>query len=532
MKKHLKRIISTLLITIILSSMFTTSASAISESCVENHFGTLVSNASQHVAPNIDGSCGYVAMSSLLTFYDSYWHEDFVPDHLEWKPGSYSSAADSMVNTFSAEWEYEAEYYWPDDNESYFSTYENTYLQPYLYSIGVEEGCHDLKISEYGLFNSDVKTILEKYLYDTCGFTEQQITVHMSQNNPDYTAVEAQIKEIVRSGYPVLYFGAYINLPVFDLSNIDLPNINIEFGVDDFISEYIGGHVMVAYDVENNNGKEDVKLHTGWNYPNVSGIEEENNNRHHWLSKTEFKYISSIVWLEIHEEYLPHVCSYNYKDSTTEEPLCACQIYSSHPNHTNNHIFRTNSYDSNTHFKTCHCGEKSNIQPHIFTYQAAPLDGFHFLSCSSCQRSGYAYHEYDIPTNISDTEHRLDCICGHEGTETEAHYEYSYEKFNSYNHIVYCECGQLIGSNYHVVPVGNAIFKFCIHCGQRINTTETFLPMPNPANATQEITYITDAGSYVDSNGIIYLVESDMELYLSGQLDIYALAQNPGSSTM
>ena len=45
------------------------------------------------------------------------------------------------------------------------------------------------------------------------------------------------------------------------------------------------------------------------------------------------------------------------------------------------------------------------------------------------------------------------------------------------------------------------------------------------------ITYITEAGSYVDANGVIYLVDSDMELYLAGQLDVYALAQNIGAVT-
>ena len=45
-------------------------------------------------------------------------------------------------------------------------------------------------------------------------------------------------------------------------------------------------------------------------------------------------------------------------------------------------------------------------------------------------------------------------------------------------------------------------------------------------NSTSGITYITDAGSYVDADGVIYLVDSDMELYLAGELDVYALAEN------
>ena len=160
------------------------------------------------------------------------------------------------------------------------------------------------------------------------------------------------------------------------------------------------------------------------------------------------------------------------------------------------------------------------------------VDSHHYESCDMCLYSTHVRHTYNIPTELSATEHRLDCACGYEGTEVETHYEYSYEKFNSYQHYVYCECGYYLRMNHHVVPAGNAFIKYCIHCGQRINTNETFIPTPTQSVGAPGIRYITDAGSYVDSNGIIYLVESDMELYLSGQLDVYALAQNPGSSTI
>ena len=73
---------------------------------------------------------------------------------------------------------------------------------------------------------------------------------------------------------------------------------------------------------------------------------------------------------------------------------------------------------------------------------------------------------------------------------------------------------------------GNGIFKLCIHCGQRINTKEDITIQP--LDKALEKYFITEAGSYVDSDGIIYLVESDMALYLAGELDVYALAQNVG----
>ncbi|MBR5143776.1 MAG: hypothetical protein IKW53_01885, partial [Clostridia bacterium] len=70
------------------------------------------------------------------------------------------------------------------------------------------------------------------------------------------------------------------------------------------------------------------------------------------------------------------------------------------------------------------------------------------------------------------------------------------------------------------------------HCGERITNSGIITPTPGwSMNNTSDITYITDAGSYVDADGVIYLVDSDMELYLAGQLDVYALAQNIGAVT-
>jgi hypothetical protein len=84
-----------------------------------------------------------------------------------------------------------------------------------------------------------------------------------------------------------------------------------------------------------------------------------------------------------------------------------------------------------------------------------------------------------------------------------------------------------MGTSFHVVPAGNALIKFCIHCGEKLKMSEDIVPVPSSdMQSTNRITYITEDGSYVDKDGIIYLVETDMELYLAGELDVYALAQD------
>lgn len=78
-----------------------------------------------------------------------------------------------------------------------------------------------------------------------------------------------------------------------------------------------------------------------------------------------------------------------------------------------------------------------------------------------------------------------------------------------------------------MVPIeGTGIYKSCIYCRQIINTKEDITIQPGAV--TPGIRYITEAGSYIDANGIIYLVASDMELCLAGELDVYALVSKSG----
>ena len=170
---------------------------------------------------------------------------------------------------------------------------------------------------------------------------------------------------------------------------------------------------------------------------------------------------------------------------------------------------------------------KSNIHMHSYTdHYGEPSETQHKAYCE-CGEYITQIHNYSY-TNITDTHHTVTCVCGLT-EETKEHYYHHYARNDTLTHYVYCECGHYIGTSFHIVPIGNEIFKICIHCGERINAKEQFTPVPGGMNSTTpSIWYITDAGSYVDSDGIIYLVESDMELYLAGELDVYALAQNVG----
>ena len=136
--------------------------------------------------------------------------------------------------------------------------------------------------------------------------------------------------------------------------------------------------------------------------------------------------------------------------------------------------------------------------------------------------------DHSYQTEQTETHHMEKCECG-SIIELEEHSHSIYQSCDRTKHYLFCECGYCLGLEAHVVPAGGpAHFKFCVMCGQQVDVKSANTASVNGINSS--IRYITEAGSYVDEDGIIYLVESDMELYLAGELDVHALAEQSGDS--
>lgn len=473
--------------------------------CLEDHFSNLNVSSGTAVPPNASNSCSYVAMSMLLSFYDSYWDDDFVVEDLDWDNGLFDSSTETLSSTFSASSERQSWIDWQNTHtDTNFVDYElanqSEFLQPYLISLGRFAGYHsDIENKGYVLSTRKIYNFLSNYVYDVRGFTEDQITIHMQSAglfDVSQEALNEAIIEQIENGFPVIYCGLEVN------------NVNITSPEDIF--DILTGHAMVAYGVDDNG---DIMLHTGWN-----------RNEYTTVSTTDYQYFNTAIWIEINYENLPHNCSNNYYDSATNSLVCACNLYyESHPSHTH---FHYDSYDSVSHFGECICGNVIESAPHNLRYSGVGATN-HVEKCVGCNYNAVVDHSYTAFV-IDTNGHRGICACG-QISEIEEHYNHHYARNNTLTHYVYCECGRYMGTSYHVVPAtGNAFFKLCIHCGEMVNMGEVTLP---GIRLGSQITFeITEAGSYVDSDGIIYLVESDMALYLAGELDIYSLVNNNGDS--
>ena len=112
------------------------------------------------------------------------------------------------------------------------------------------------------------------------------------------------------------------------------------------------------------------------------------------------------------------------------------------------------------------------------------------------------------------------CICG----ELISH-DYTYTHTPTRHTGICLECGDTV-SGVHVVE-RNAPIKVCLVCRRIIKPTDTAIIEGIEGDASlmtiiNDITYITENGSYVLPSGIIVLTEEDVELFLAGQLNIYS----------
>ena len=441
------------------SSVFTTTIYGLSGKCVEQHFEQLVNldgtisveerengvtyEEAIYVPHNVHDSCSQAALSMFLSFYDAYWNDNFVPDSLEWDSGEYNLSSDELSKTFNATTEYSAYINWLRNNilapySDFINNDDYTSLHKYLILEGASENYYGLGEDNYAMSNEELVEMLEDYLKER-NFTEDDVEVkYLSASDEElFQIMETQID----NGYPVIYIG----------KKIDGDSQNSESYND---SPKISGHVMIAYSVLGSGDDKDIKLHTGWNH----------STRSHTVNTTEYNLNNAIIWLEI--KNLPHIHSDNYTDKYTGLNACACEIYSTHIEHENNHIYISHSNEKRA-YKICHCGDEIELCKHDIQYNIVN-DTQHKAMCSLCFEIMYIDHMYDVPVYVSDTEHRLDCACGHEGTETEVHCAYSYTSKNNMRHSIYCECGHFMGTGTHSM-VSQGRYASCTLCGVRVD---------------------------------------------------------------
>lgn len=286
----------------------------ISSSPMRNYFFNLDS-----YGYNQKGSCGYIALGMLLTYYDSYWDDNVVPEKYDknayldnYMTYSYSSSPGS--NEVSIE---------NADNisdEQYINTLVNNYsnysLHAKLVSIGKNLG--------YGLNTTPtiVYNVLTNFLDHNDRISINDWVINKYSNDNYKTKVPGQ--EIT---YSDMMFNS-----IKDYLKLEIPVLVSIRGEENI------GHVVIAYDYDDDNNI--IYANFGWR--------NSYNKLHSNIFSYGYEYIRGYIALG---PLLPHSHSNNY--IVNGVAVCSCAL----PNHKHEYAYKSNN--STTHAVNCYCGYSS-----------------------------------------------------------------------------------------------------------------------------------------------------------------------------
>lgn len=247
------------------------------------------------------GTCSYVSLGMLLSFYDSYWDDSFISETYDVKAEFESNRqllADfdlipSNVNSPGILFEPNSlvDYLTVDDYYDIINEYSDTYFQFKLIDFAMSifgEAKFDGSDSSLGMQQSDIAFLLATYLNEVSNITSDKASVQTYANSNDELIKDQMIERII-DGTPVILRAKE------STSN--------------------AGHAMIAYDYDENT--DEIYVHTGWR--------DETNNialTHVALSDLPYDDLLDITYINISDSFA-HSHTFNYHSSYGDN-ICAC----------------------------------------------------------------------------------------------------------------------------------------------------------------------------------------------------------------
>ena len=284
------------------------------------------------------GSCGYVALSCVLSFYDTYWNDNIIPEQYDQNSANINISPgvknESTLNTLTAE-----EYYNAIISNNYNNVYVNNYFQFLLFSLAKQKNNSYISLNTdnkgekqlaCGVNFSKMVTIINTYLYEYLNFTTDEcelITIEKSDSDSLGNGVKEFTINYLKQGYPVI-----VGIP---------------------------GHVTVAYDYY----EPSDTVYGYWGYGEI--------DNHKAYTQFSDAYVIALKTGHIH--------SNNYDLNGT--PTCSCKLSTHQHDYTYNYKKSTSQH----HKATCYCGA-SELQPHLYKSEnVVTIKGHIYATCSECR---------------------------------------------------------------------------------------------------------------------------------------------------
>ena len=266
------------------------SSGSVDDLYIDDYYqGVYFSNLRENIGNNRYGSCSYVAIGMLLSFYDSYWSDLFIPETYDVEPTSafvtYHSADFSFPPFYAEspgiafEPTNQVESLSLEDYLYYVASNSNTYFQCKLISLsqtyfGTQK--FESETNPFGMTFADISGFLSYYLYGYRNFTTSQVLIDSCN---DTSLLRSYTISKIKNGIPVILRSQ---------------------------SSSIGGHAFIAYDYDED--LDEIYVHTGWR-DDVA----DKTLSHVSLSSTGFTTLCDAISLNV---LMPSTFSYNYHSTS------------------------------------------------------------------------------------------------------------------------------------------------------------------------------------------------------------------------
>ncbi len=182
----------------------------------DNYATYYFSNLTSNFGYNVKGSCSYVALGMLLSYYDTFWDDNIIPEqydsvihlnHNQIITEIKSPGIRDDYDVLSSLWFSNAFYY-----ENVVEKHSDEYLHLKLIQMG-QERFNYFKAEEIfpcGLTALELLNLTKYYLYDYMGYTNNQVSI-LNPSSTKQKDVRNFTVSMLKKGIPVILLGTADN---------------------------------------------------------------------------------------------------------------------------------------------------------------------------------------------------------------------------------------------------------------------------------------------------------------------------------
>lgn len=337
---------------------------ATSISTYDNYLQAYFDNLTYNLGMNYKGSCGYVAIGMMLSYYDTYYNDNIIPETYDIvsngsetdmisRRNSPGIMRDIIANPNSLGSSSYGYYLTANEYYSSIMSIQNTSMHAKLITIGASYGYYDFSDDNNPAgTNFNIRfNVINNYFSNILGY-----------GTADYS-----LSYINREGMPS---------KSSEVRNFAIQEVQKGNPVLLSIGGPAGGHVVVAYDYDSDN--DNLYCHFGWGA----------NRTHRTMESEGFNVYKTALVFNFNGQ---HAHSNNYAVTTIESNIPTTEYYCyddpdilTYATHVHQFVYRP--VDSNFHIQKCSCGETQGQKSrHIIDGNYIdPIGNGRYKPCAHC----------------------------------------------------------------------------------------------------------------------------------------------------